>query len=113
MNQLNQLILEGNVCREFKVARTVNGVYGELPIAVNRFYRGANGEEVNEVSFFDIEVRGRLAELCEKYGKKGFSVRIVGRLRQERWKDQDGMNRSKVCVLAEHVEFLGNKEEGA
>ena len=113
MNQLNQLILEGNVCREFKAARTGNGVYGEMPIAVNCFYRGANGEEVNEVSFFDIEVRGSLAELCEKYGKKGTLVRIVGRLKQERWKDSDGKSCSKVKILAEHIDFLKSKEAEA
>jgi single-strand DNA-binding protein len=38
-------------------------------------------------------------------GHKGRSVRVVGRLKQERWNDTDGKARAKIAIIAEHVEF--------
>jgi single-strand DNA-binding protein len=38
-------------------------------------------------------------------GHKGRGVRVVGRLKQDRWNDANGKQRSKVTIVAEHVEF--------
>jgi single-strand DNA-binding protein len=57
-----------------------------------------------EVSFFDIHAWGKLGETVS--GKsKGQGVRVVGRLKQDRWIDQTGKQCSKVVIVAEHVEF--------
>lgn len=64
----------------------------------------------DEVSFFDIEAWNRIAETCSQYLTKGRGVRIVGRLKQERWQ-QNGQNRSKIIILIEHVEFKPQKQE--
>jgi single-strand DNA-binding protein len=58
-----------------------------------------------EVSFFDVDAWGALAETVAEKGAKGQGVRIVGRLKQERWIDVNGKNCSKVVIVAEHVEF--------
>jgi single-strand DNA-binding protein len=47
----------------------------------------------------------RLAEVCGEYLKKGRGVRVVGRLKQDRWTDADGKPHSRVLIVAEHVEF--------
>jgi len=46
-----------------------------------------------------------MAEVCEKKAKKGRGVRVVGRLKQDVWKDADGKQQSKVYVVAEHIEY--------
>ena len=56
-----------------------------------------------EVSFFDVESWARLAENCGEHLLKGRGVRVVGRLKQDRWQDKEGNPRSKI--VAEHVEF--------
>jgi single-strand DNA-binding protein len=43
--------------------------------------------------------------VCKEYLTKGRGVRVVGRLKQDRWQDSDGKTRSKVHIVAEHVEF--------
>jgi single-strand DNA-binding protein len=43
--------------------------------------------------------------VCGEYLKKGRGVRVVGRLKQDRWTDPDGKPRSRVEIVAEHVEF--------
>jgi single-strand DNA-binding protein len=48
---------------------------------------------------------GKLAESCSNIGRKGRGVRIVGRLKQDRWTDTESKNHSRISVVAEHVEF--------
>lgn len=106
MNQLNSLILEGNVVRQAELSEPASGFkVCKFPLAVNRYVKNSNGEGVEEVSYFDIETYGKMAEICEKQSTKGRGIRVVGRLKQNRWKDSDGRNQSKIFVVAEHVEF--------
>ena len=58
-----------------------------------------------ETGFFNVETWAKLAEAAACKGKKGRGVRVVGRLKQERWNGQDGKPYSKVTIVAEHVEF--------
>jgi single-strand DNA-binding protein len=58
-----------------------------------------------EVSCFDVSAWTRLAEVCGEYLKKGRGVRVVGRLKQDRWTDADGKPHSRIFIVAEHVEF--------
>ena len=102
-----QVVIEGNLVRDpEKVLVGSNGsVMGKFSIAVNRYYKKANAESVEEVMYIGVQVWGGLAEGCLNYLKKGRGVRVVGRLRQERWEDKEGGNREKIVVVAEHVEF--------
>ncbi|MCH5294434.1 MAG: single-stranded DNA-binding protein [Treponema sp.] len=106
MNPLNQIILEGNVTVQPAVRQTKTGRHVcTLPLAVNRRFKNAEGQPTDEVSYFDVETFGTLADNCAKWCPKGRGVRVVGRLKQDRWKDEDGKNRSRITVIAEHVEF--------
>ena len=104
MNSLNSVLLEGNLVRNPEKRFTAHNVSTTtFSVATNRFYK--RGEEmVKEVSFFEVETWAGLAERCEDL-TKGRGVRIVGRLKQERWVSADGQNRMKVKIVAEHVEF--------
>ncbi|MCR5623427.1 MAG: single-stranded DNA-binding protein [Treponema sp.] len=107
MNSLNQIILEGNVCRQPELRQSAAGNYVcVMPLAVNRSYKNANGEHTAEVSFFDVATFGKTAEVCGKYATIGRHIRVVGRLKQDRWKNQEGKSMSKVNIIAEHVELL-------
>ncbi len=106
MNALNQIILEGNVVRQPEKREVKNGIrVCSIPIAVNRRYKSSSGQLTDEVSFFDITAFGNLADSCEKWCPKGRGIRVVGRLKQETWTGEDGKHRSKVFVVAEHIEF--------
>ena len=113
MNNLNSVLLEGNLVRDpEKVLVGSNGsVMGKFSLAVNRYYKKANAESVEEVMYIGVQVWGGLAEGCLNYLKKGRGVRVVGRLRQERWEDKEGGNREKIVVVAEHVEFKPESKE--
>ncbi len=76
----------------------------KFTVASNRFFK-QDQETQKEVSFFDVTTWARLAEVCGEYLKKGRGVRVVGRLKQDRWTDPDGKPHSRIIVIAEHVEF--------
>ena len=105
MNSLNSILIEGNIVRDPMFKSTPKGTpLCTFSVASNRFIK-QDDEVEKEVSFFDVETWARLAESCSTLGKKGRGVRVVGRLKQERWTDGDGKPRTHVKIVAEHVEF--------
>jgi single-strand DNA-binding protein len=105
MNNLNSVLIEGNMVRDPIVRSTPKGTQVcNFSIASNRYYRQDTNFE-KEVGFFDVEAWGRLIDTCVSQGRKGRGVRVVGRLRQGRWTGDDGKNHSRVSIVAEHVEY--------
>lgn len=105
MNSLNSILIEGNLVRdpESKTLPSGNQVCS-FAVASDRFYKQNDALE-KEVSYFDVEAWSRLGQSCVDNLKKGRGVRVVGRLKQDRWVDGDGKTKSKVKIVAEHVEF--------
>ncbi len=118
MNNLNSILIEGNLVKDPLFKTTPKGTpVCTFALASNRYYKQDN-EYAQETSFFDVETWNRLAENCENLGRKGRGVRVVGRLKQDRWNDPEGKMQSRVKIVAEHVEFRpdfkkskGEKEE--
>ena len=105
MNSLNSILIEGNLTKDPELKATPKGTsVCSFSVASNRFYK-QDQEYQKEVSFFDVETWAKLAESCAEYLEKGRGVRVVGRLKQDRWQDTEGNPRSKVKIVAEHVEF--------
>ena len=105
MNNLNSVLIEGNLVRDPLIRSTPKGTQVcSFTIACNRYFRQDEGFE-KETGFFGIEAWGKLAEACGNKGQKGIGVRIVGRLKQDRWTGSAGENHSRVVIVAEHVEF--------
>jgi single-strand DNA-binding protein len=105
MNNLNSILIEGNLVRDPEIHYTAKGTpVCTFSIASNRYFKQDSGME-KEVSYFNVETWSQLAESANNLGHKGRGVRVVGRLKQERWSDREGKAQSKVVIVAEHVEF--------
>ena len=105
MNSLNSILLEGNLTRDPETKTLPSGTQVcNFSVASNRFYKQNDALE-KEVSYFDVEAWARLGQSCSDILKKGRGVRVVGRLKQDRWIDALGKSHSKVKVVAEHVEY--------
>ena len=105
MNNLNSILLEGNLVADPELRYTPKGAaVCSFRVASNRFYKQEE-ELQKEVSYFEVTTWNRQAEVCNEYLSKGRGVRVVGRLKQDRWEDGEGKTRSKVHIVAEHVEF--------
>lgn len=106
MNQLNQIIIEGNVVKQPELREPVPGFKTcSIPIAVHRFFRDKNGEGKEEVSYVDIEAFNGMAEYASDKAVKGRAIRVVGRLKQDRWKNKEDKWESRMSVVAEHIEY--------
>jgi single-strand DNA-binding protein len=112
MNNLNSILLEGILVRDPLLRTTSKGTsLCTFSLASNRFFRQDSGLE-KEVGFFDVETWAKLAEHCYNLGRKGRGVRVVGRLKQDRWTGQDGKSHSRISIVAEHVEFRPDFKNG-
>ena len=114
MASLNKVMLIGNVTRDPEVKFTPKGsAVADLGIAVNRTYTNQAGEKTEEVTYIDVELWGRLAEIAGEYAKKGRSIFIEGRLRLDSWEDkQSGQKRNRLKVVGEVLQLLGSRPGG-
>ncbi|GHV76784.1 hypothetical protein AGMMS49942_16050 [Spirochaetia bacterium] len=113
MNNLNSIIIEGNLVKDPLLRSTPKGTpVCTFSIASNRFYK-QDTTVMEEVSFFDVDTWAKLAESCFHLGHKGRGVKVVGRVKQDRWTDPEGKPHSKVLIVAEHVEFRPEFGRGA
>jgi single-strand DNA-binding protein len=115
MANLNKVLLLGNVTRDPEVRYTPKGsAVCDLGVAVNRAYTTDSGEKREEVTFVDVTLWGRTAEIAGEYLKKGRPVFIEGRLQMDSWDDkQTGQKRSRLRVVAENMQLLGGRPSGA
>jgi single-strand DNA-binding protein len=105
MNNLNSVLIEGNLVRDPVFKTTEKGTpICNFTIASNRFFR-QDTELEKEVGFFDVEAFSRLAENCRGHGYKGRAVRVVGRLKQNRWNNAEGKSCSRILIVTEHIEY--------
>jgi single-strand DNA-binding protein len=104
MSNLNVVALVGNVTRDAEVRYTQGGMaVSEVGLAVN-----GGTKDKPETSFFDLQLWGKTAETAGEWLKKGKSISVQGRLKQDRW-EKDGERRSKVLVVVERFNFVGTK----
>lgn len=117
MTDINKVVLVGRLTHDLG---SDERNWGYLPngqaranvsIAVNRSKKSGD-EWVNEVSYFDIAIFGKTAENLKPYLLKGKQIGVEGHLKQDRWKDQQGNNKSRITIVAETVQLLGGKSDG-
>src|SRR5438874_12720728 len=110
MANLNRVLLIGNLTRDPEVRYTPKGTaIADLGLAINRLIPGEGDQDRREeVTFVDVTVWGRQAEVAQQYLTKGRGVFIEGRLHLDSWDDkQTGQKRSKLKVVCEHLQLLG------
>ena len=115
MASFNKVILLGNLTRDPEVRYTPKGsAVCDLGIAVNRQYTLDSGEKREDVTYVDVVLWARLAELAGEYLKKGRPIFIEGRLQMDTWDDkQSGQKRTKLRVVGESMQLLGSRPPAA
>ncbi len=116
MANLNKVMIIGNLTADPEVRTTPRGTsLTELRLAVNRVTSGqGEGERREETTFLDVTCWGRTGEVAAQYLSKGRPVFIEGRLQQDTWEDkQTGQRRSRIRIVAENLQLLGSRGEGA
>ena len=108
----NQVILMGNLTRDPELRQTPNGQnVCSFSLALNRSYKGADGNWQEATDYIDVVAWGPLGERVAQYLGKGRPCLVNGRLQSRSW-EQEGQKRSKVEVVAQDVTFLGGAGDG-
>lgn len=112
MRNFNLTLIEGRLVSDPEIRYTQGGTaLCKFSIANNyAYYR--DDELQKEVNYFDVTTWSKLAEQCNEYLKKGRRVIVNGRLRQNRWQDEEGANHSRIDIIGTQVQFLDSKDNG-
>jgi single-strand DNA-binding protein len=103
----NQVILMGNLTRDPELRQTPNGQnVCSFSLALNRSYKGADGNWQEATDYVDVVAWGPLGERVAQYLSKGRPCLVNGRLQSRNW-EQEGQKRTKIEVVAQDVTFLG------
>jgi single-strand DNA-binding protein len=108
----NKVILMGNLTRDPETRTTPSGqTVTNFSLAVNRTWKGSDGQQQESVGFFNCVAWGKTGEIIAQYLTKGRPVLVSGRLDQRSWEDKEsGGKRSAVEIVVEDFNFVGGNE---
>lgn len=114
MRGFSKAIVAGNVTRDPELRTTTSGTQVcSFSIAVNRSYRGNDGNQQDQVSFIECIAWGKSGETIAQYVKKGSGLLVSGRLEQRSWDDKNtGQRRSRTEVVVDDFTFIGGGNSG-
>ena len=106
-----QATIIGNLTKDIELRYTASGMaIGNTAIASTHKFNAANGEKREETCFLDVTFMGQSAEIANQYLAKGSRIFIEGRLKFDRWTDNNGQNRSKHSVVVDKMIMLDTKD---
>ncbi|MFN5879884.1 MAG: single-stranded DNA-binding protein [Flavobacteriales bacterium] len=109
---VNKVILIGNLGKDPEVRHLENGaVVANFSLATSEVYTDrSTGEKKESTDWHDIVLWRGLAEVSEKYLKKGYKVYVEGKLKKRSWQDKDGNTRYTTEVVADEMTILSRPE---
>lgn len=114
MAGINKVILVGNLGKDPEVRRLDNnGVVATFPLATSESYKDKNGQRVEKTEWHNIVMWRGLAEVAEKYLKKGQTVYVEGKIRNRNYQDKEGQTRYITEIVADEMTMLGGRPDGS
>lgn len=115
MAGINKVILVGNLGKDPEVRYLEGGTaVANFPIATSETFKDrTSGEKKTNTEWHNIVAWRGLAEIAEKYLKKGSQIYLEGKLRTRQWQDKDGNNRYTTEIVADNLQMLGRKDNSS
>jgi single-strand DNA-binding protein len=111
---INKVILIGNVGKDPEVRHFDNNLtQARFPVATSETYTKANGEKVTNTDWHNIVVWRGLADVAQKYVKKGMQVYIEGKIRNRSYDDKDGNKRYSTDIEVEVLKMLSRPSDSS
>jgi len=110
MAGVNKVILVGNLGKDPEVRYLDSGVaVANFSLATTENYKNKQGERVSQTEWHNIVLWRGLAEVAEKYLKKGASIYVEGKIKTRKWEDKEGVTRYSTEILGDNMTMLGGK----
>ncbi|HET6225512.1 MAG TPA: single-stranded DNA-binding protein [Bacteroidia bacterium] len=114
MAGVNKVILIGNLGKDPEVRHLEGGTaVASFTLATSETYKDKNGQRVEQTEWHNVVVWRGLAEVAEKYLKKGMTIYVEGKLRTRAWEDKDKVKRYSTEIVADAFTMLGKKESNS
>lgn len=112
---VNKVILIGNLGKDPEVRHLENGaVVANFPIATSESYTDrTTGERRENTDWHNIVLWRGLAEIAEKYLRKGQKIYVEGKLKTRSWQDKDGNTRYTTEVVGDEMTMLSRADVNA
>jgi single-strand DNA-binding protein len=111
---LNKVMLIGNLGADPEVRATEFAKIVKFPIATSEQYTNREGQKVERTEWHNVVVlRKGLAEVCERYLRKGMKVYVEGRIQTRSWQDESGQTRYMTEINCQEMTMLSSRQEGA
>lgn len=111
---INKVILVGNVGKDPEVRYLEGGAaVARFTLATSETYKNKSGEKITQTEWHNIVLWRNLAEIAEKYVKKGQQLYIEGRIRTRSYEDKDGVQKRIVEIQGDNMQMLGRRQEDA
>ena len=109
---VNKVILIGNLGRDPEVKKLDNGAtLASFSIATSESYTDKHtGEKIENTDWHDIVLWRGLAEVAEKFLKKGTKIFVEGRLKKRSWQDREGNTRYNVEIIGDEMTILSRSD---
>ncbi len=113
MSGVNKVILVGHLGKDPEVRHLENSVnVASFSLATTETITNKNGEKQDLTEWHNIVVWRGLADVAEKYLKKGKQIYVEGKIRTRSWDDKEGIKRYTTEIVADSFTMLGKKEDG-
>lgn len=113
MASLNKCCFIGNLTKEVEVRTTPNQIkVVNFSIAVNEKFTDAAGQKKESTEFVKIVAWRHLADIAEKYLRKGSQIYVEGKFKTRSWDDQSGQKRYTTEVVVDNFQMLGGRQDG-
>lgn len=114
MAGVNKVILVGNLGKDPEVRHLENGAaVANFSIATSESYKDKNGNRQEQTEWHNVVLWRGLAQIAEKYLRKGSQIYIEGKLRTRSWQDKDGNTRYTTEVVGDNMTMLGGRGSGS
>ena len=109
---VNKVILIGNLGRDPEIKKLENGATrASFSIATSESYKDkVSGKKIENTDWHDVVLWRGLAELAEKFLKKGMKIYVEGRLKKRSWQDREGNTRYNVEVIGDEMTILSKPD---
>lgn len=110
---INKVMLIGNVGKDPEIQQIPNGTkVAKFSIATTERYTAKSGEKVNKTEWHNIVIWRGLAEVVERYVKKGDSLYLEGKIQTRKWETPDGQTKYATDIVCDNMQMLGSKSQG-
>jgi single-strand DNA-binding protein len=114
MAGVNKVILVGNLGKDPEIRHLDNGIaVANFSLATTESYTNKQGERVNQTEWHNIVLWRGLADVAEKYLKKGNSIYVEGKINTRKWEDKEGVTRYSTDIIADKMTMLGSRSNNS